>query len=152
MRVAFALVLLLIPGVTAAQTPHVCIEPSETLDAGHSADKAKLIDSGSAIAAALVKKKVPVTTVMDPDKAQWQWTIRAVSSQKEDSTGIKVAKLVFAGASASFTQFEGSIRVVDRESSEVLYAYNVKKSNFQSAAESFAKHFNNDYLRKLTKP
>jgi hypothetical protein len=47
-----------------------------------------------------------------------------------------------------FTKFEGTIQVVDRESSAVLYAYNVKKGNFQSAAEAFAKHFKNDYLAK----
>lgn len=27
-----------------------------------------------------------------------------------------------------------------------------EKSDFQSAAESFAKHFNDDYLKKLKKP
>lgn len=150
MRVALALVVLLIPGVAAAQMPRVYIEPSETVDAGHAAEKAKRIDFGAAIAAALVKKKVPVTTVMDPEKAQW--TIKTVSSQKEDTTGTKVAKMIFAGASASFTQFEGSIQVIDRESSEVLYAYNIKKNNFQSAAEAFAKHFNDDYLKKSKKP
>ena len=32
----------------------------------------------------------------------------------------------------------------------VLYAYNVKKGNFQSAAEAFAKHFKDDYLKKVT--
>lgn len=150
MRVTLALVVLLIPGMAAAQTPRVYIEPSETIDAGNSAEKAKRIDFGVAIAGALVKKKVPVTTVMEPEKAQW--TIKAVSSQKEDTTGTKVAKLIFGGGSASFTKFEGAIQVIDRESSEVLFAYNVKKNNFQSAAEAFAKHFNDDYLKKLKKP
>jgi hypothetical protein len=51
MRATLAVLLLLMPGLAAA------------------------------IAAALVKKKVPVTTVMDPEKAQW--TIRTVSSQKK---------------------------------------------------------------------
>ena len=37
---------------------------------------------------------------------------------------------------------------IDNESSGVLYAYNVKKGNFQSAAEAFAKHFKGDYLKK----
>lgn len=146
MRATLALVVLLIPGVAAAQMPRVYIESSETVDAGHSAEKSKQIDFGSAIAAALVKKKVPVITVMDPEKAEW--TIQTVSSQREDSTGTKVAKLIFLGAYASFTQFEGSIQVIDRESSQVLYAYNVQKTNFKSAAESFAKHFNDDYLKK----
>jgi len=30
----------------------------------------------------------------------------------------------------------------------VIYAYSIKKSNFQSAAEAFAKHFKGDYLEK----
>ena len=145
MRAALALVALLISAVATAQMPKVYIEASETVDAGNAAEKAKRIDFGSAIAAALVKKKVPVTTVMDPEKAQW--LIKTVSSQKEDTTGTKVAKLILGGG-ASFTQFEGSIQVIERESSEVLFAYNVKKNNFQSAAEAFAKHFNDDYLKR----
>jgi hypothetical protein len=149
MQFAFVFLMLLLPALAAAQAPRVYIEPSETVDAGHAAEKAKHIDFGAAIAAALIKKKVPVTTVMEPEKAQW--TIKTVSSQQDDTTGTKVAKLIFAGPNATFTQFEGSITVIDRQTAEVLYAYNVKKTNFKSAAESFAKHFNDDYLKKLQK-
>ncbi|MEO8337801.1 MAG: hypothetical protein ABI664_22700, partial [bacterium] len=68
-------------------------------------------------------------------------------SQREDTTGTKIAKiLVFGGG--GFTKFEGTIQVIDNESSAVLYAYNVKKGDFQSAAEAFAKHFANDFLKK----
>lgn len=144
MKIMFALVLLA-ASQASAQTPRVYIEASETVDAGNSATKAKQVDFGSAIAAALVKKEVPVTVVTDPAKSQW--TIKTVSSQKEDSTGTKVAKLAF-GFGGGFTKFEGTIQVIDRESTGVLYAYNVKKGNFQSAAEAFAKHFNDDYLKK----
>ena len=131
--------------VSAADMPRVYIEATETVDASNSKDKAKHVDFGSAIAAALLKKEVPVLVVTDPAKAQW--TIKSVSSQKEDSTGTKVAKLAF-GFGTGFTKFEGTIQVVDNESSGVLYAYNVKKGNFQSAAEAFAKHFKGDYLKK----
>lgn len=31
-------------------------------------------------------------------------------------------------------------RVIDKESTGVVFSYNVKKGNFQSAAESFARH------------
>jgi hypothetical protein len=86
-----------------------------------------------------------VTVLTDRGKAEW--TIKAVSLQKEDSTGTKVAKLAF-GFGAGFTKFEGTIQVIDQESSAVLFAYNVKKGNFQSAAEAFAKHFKDDYLKK----
>jgi hypothetical protein len=95
--------------------------------------------------AALMKKQVPVVVVTDQSKAQW--LIKSASSQKEDGTGTKIAKLALFGSS-NFTQFEGSIQVVDIHSSAVLYAYNVKKGNFQSAAEAFAKHFKGDYLEK----
>jgi hypothetical protein len=129
----------------AAEPPRVFIEASETVDAGNAKDKAQQIDFGSAIAAALVKKQVPVAMVTDRTKSQW--TIKAVSSQKEDTTGTKVAKMIFGGA-GGFTKFEGAIQVIDNDSSVVLYAYNVKKGNFQSAAEAFAKHFKDDYLKK----
>jgi len=64
-------------------------------DASDSRDKAKHIDFGSAIAAALMKKEVPVLVVTDQTKAQW--IIRSASSQREDSTGTKIAKLAFGG-------------------------------------------------------
>ena len=76
-----------------------------------------------------------------------QWEIKSVSSQREDSTGTKIAKLAFVGG-GGFTKFEGTIQVIDIESSAVLFAYNVKKGNFQSAAEAFAKHLHNDYLKQ----
>ncbi len=88
---------------------------------------------------------MPVLVVTDSVKSDW--TIKSVSSQKEDSTGTKIAKLAFGGG-GGFTKFEGTIQVIDNESSAVLFAYNVKKGNFQSAAEAFAKHFKDDYLKR----
>jgi hypothetical protein len=143
--VAVLLLTLCASSAMAANTPRVYIEASETVDASNSRDKAKHVDFGSALAAALVKKEVPVVVVTDATKGQW--TIRSISSQKEDSTGTKVAKIAF-GMGGGFTKFEGTIQVIDNESSAVLYAYNVKKGNFQSAAEAFAKHFKDDYLNK----
>jgi|SRR5436190_1290415 len=131
--------------LAAANVPTVYIEAVSTVDGSNARDKAKQVDFGSAISAALVKKEVPVSVVTDAAKARW--TVRSVSSQKEDSTGTKVAKIAF-GFGGGFTKFEGTIQVIDNESSAVLYAYNVKKGNFQSAAEAFAKHFKNDFLKK----
>jgi hypothetical protein len=141
-----SLSLIFLARPVAAQQPRVFVESTETVDASNSRDKAKNVDFGSAITAALLKKEVPVQVVTDESKAQW--TIKSVSSQKEDSTGTKVAKLAFGFGSSGFTQFEGTIQVIDNESSAVLFAYNVKKGNFQSAAEAFAKHFKGDYLKK----
>lgn len=146
LRIAIALTLLAsTTATTAAERPLVYIAASETLDASNSRDKAKHVDFGSSIAAALMKKGVPVTVVTDQSKSHW--TIKSVSSQREDSTGTKIAKLAFVGG-GGFTKFEGSVQVIDNETSAVLYAYNVKKGNFQSAADAFAKHFKNDFLAK----
>ncbi len=129
-----------------ATAPRVFIEATETRDASNSRDKAKHVDFGTALSAALMKKKVPILVVTDLGKSQW--TIKSASSQKEDSTGTKVAKIAFLGYGAGgFTQFEGTIQVIDNQSTAVLFAYNVKKGNFQSAAEAFAKHFKG-YLQK----
>jgi hypothetical protein len=128
-----------------AQLPKVYIDSAETVDGSNSRDKSKQVDFGTALSAALFKKKTPVQVVTDKTKAEW--TIQSISSQKEDSTGTKVAKILFS-YSWSFTQFNGTIQVVDNQSSAVLFAYNVKKGNFQSAAEAFAKHFKNDFLSK----
>jgi hypothetical protein len=126
----------------------VFIEASATVDGSNSRDKAKQVDFGASISAAIMKKNVPVTIVTDQTKSKW--TIKSVSSQREDSTGTKIAKLAFVGPWAGgFTTFEGSIQVIDNDTSGVLYAYSVKKGNFQSAAEAFAKHFKGDYLEKL---
>jgi len=134
-----------IPSLAQSDQPFVYIEPSETVDASSAKDKADLVDFSAAISAALIKKKVPVMVVTDPNLADW--TIRSVSAQKEDSTGTKVAKLAF-GSWSGFTKFEGTFQVIDNKSTAILYAYNVKKGNFQSAAEAFAKHFKDDYLKK----
>ena len=138
-------VALFVSTVAAQDRPRVFIDATDTVDASNSEHKGKQVDFGSALAAALLKKQVPVVVVTDRTKAQW--VIKSASSQKEDGTGTKIAKIAFLGSS-SFTQFEGTIQVVETESTAVLYAYNVKKGNFQSAAEAFAKHFKDDYLQK----
>jgi hypothetical protein len=147
--IAMVLVMLSIMAAPIAgqqgERPRVYIESTATVDGSNSKDKAKHVDFGAALSAAIIKKEVPVTVVTDKKKAAW--TIQSESSQKEDSTGTKVAKILVWGG-GSFTTFEGTIRVIDNETSAILYAYSVKKGNFQSAAEAFAKHFKNDYLNK----
>jgi hypothetical protein len=145
MKRFFVSLLVFASMAIGAETPRVYVASSETVDASNARDKAKHVDFGVAIAGALVKKDVPVTVVTERSKSTW--TIRSVSSQREDSTGTKVAKMLILGG-GSFTNFEGTIQVIDNETSGVLFAYNVKKSNFQSAAEAFAKHFKNDFLAK----
>lgn len=116
------------------------IEGEETVDASNSKNKATYGNFTVAIAAALSKKKVPVIVVTDPERADF--LVRHTSSAKEDSTGTKVAKLAF-GVWGGFSKFDASIMVIDKASTGVVFSYNVKKGNFQSAAEAFAKHLNN---------
>jgi hypothetical protein len=119
----------------------VYIEEGDTVDAGNARDKAKNTDFGIAIAGALRKKQVPVLVVTDPEKADY--VIQQTSSVRQDSTGTRIAKMAFGFGGGSGRQFEGSMSVVSRETSAVLFAYNVKKGNYQSAAEAFAKHLYN---------
>jgi len=125
-----AFVLLAMPAI-GQNLPRVYIEAAETVDAGNSEHKAKQVDFGTALSAGLFKKKVPVVVV--GDKNQADWVIQSVSSQQSDSTGTKIAKMVILG-STNFTKFDGTIQVMDIESSAIFFAYNVKKNNFQSAA------------------
>jgi hypothetical protein len=116
------------------------IEGEETVDASNSKNKASYANFTVALAAALTKKKVPVIVVTDPERADF--VVRHTSSAKEASTGTKIAKLAF-GVWGGNSNFDASIMVIDKASTGVVFSYNVKKGNFQSAAEAFAKHLNN---------
>ena len=153
MKSTLVTLMLFASTALAADLPRVYIEAEQAEDEAGDWKKdstVKTIDFGAAISAAFVKKKVPVTVVTDRTKSQW--TIKSVSSQREDSTATKVAKTVFLGPfRGSSTKFEGTFQVIDNESTAVIFAYNVKKNNFQSAAEAFAKHFKNKFLKKYLK-
>lgn len=79
MKRILASLMLFASTTVAADQPRVYIEASETVDASNSKDKAKHVDFGSAIAAAFLKKEVPVVVVTAPGKAQW--TIRNILSE-----------------------------------------------------------------------
>lgn len=143
----FVLVVLtmLMSALQMQERPRVFVASSETVDASNAKDKAKQVDFGVALSAALLKKNVPVLVVTDSTKAQL--IIRSASSQREEKAGTKIFKMAM-GDYSSNSHFEGTIQVIDIQSSAVVFAYNVKKGNFQSAAEAFAKHFKGDYLEK----
>ena len=122
------------------------IEEGETMDASNSRNPATYGDFGVAIVAALARKKVPVIVVTDPDKAEF--VIRHTSSAREDSTATKIVKIAVLGTTAGSSHFNASIMVIDKASTGVVFSYNVKKGDFQSAAEAFAKHLNNHIAGK----
>lgn len=88
------------------------------------------------LAAAIIKKQVPVTVVTDRTKADYEVT--GISSTEKAGW----AKMLFMGVDNSNDM--ASIKVVDIKSDEVVYGYSVRKGNSyrgkQSAAEACAKH------------
>lgn len=88
------------------------------------------------LAAAIIKKQVPVTVVTDRTKADYE--ITGIASTERAGW----AKMLFMGVDNSNDL--ASIKVVEIKSSEVVYGYAVKKGNSyrgkQSAAEACAKH------------
>jgi hypothetical protein len=88
------------------------------------------------LAAAIIKKQVPVTVVTDRTKADYE--ITGIASTERAGW----AKMLFMGVDNSNDL--ASIKVVELKSSEVVYGYAVKKGNSyrgkQSAAEACAKH------------
>lgn len=120
----------------------VFVDEGVTADvSGKVEDREARGDFGMAITAALLKKKVPVSVVTDIEKANY--VIQHSSTRDEDSSGVKIAKRIFSPFGGGGVKFEGTFRVVSQESTAVVFSYNVKKGNFQSAAEAFAKHFKN---------
>ena len=133
----FGLLLAILPATAddlQSSPPVVFIEAEETVDSGNSVAKAVgQIDFGKAIAAAILKKKTPVTVVTNREKAQW--IIESTSSQRTTRIGDYIL------SNTTRTEFEASFQVVDIESSGVIFGYSVKRPSAQSAAEAFAENF-----------
>jgi hypothetical protein len=88
------------------------------------------------LAAAIIKKQVPVVVVTDRAKADYE--ISGIASTEKAGW----AKMLFMGVDNSNDM--ASIKVVEIKSNEVVYGYSVRKGNSargkQSAAEACAKH------------
>ncbi len=88
------------------------------------------------LAAAIIKKQVPVAVVTDRAKADYE--ISGIASTEKAGW----AKMLFMGVDNSNDM--ASIKVVEIKSNEVVYGYSVRKGNSargkQSAAEACAKH------------
>jgi hypothetical protein len=125
--VILALALSIAAFAAENQTTRIYIEPMNGYE--------------SYIAAAIVKKHVPVVVTEDRDRADF--VITSAVTEKEESTGSKIARCAFAycvGINGSQTV---SIRLVNPKAKEVIFAYNVRKAgaaNYQSSSEAVAKH------------
>ena len=144
MKIAFstiiALILLGTPAIAQFRNaPLVFIDESSAVDISGSGTIPELVALDKAVATALVKKKVPVTVVTDKSKAQW--IIESISSESGGGR-LSGLKTLIAGSDNS-RKFEGIVRVVDIETSNVLFAHSVKikTGKVQSEADSFAKSF-----------
>jgi hypothetical protein len=95
----------------------------------------------SYISAAIAKKGVAVVVTQDRDAAKY--IITSTVTQKEESTGGKIARCAFAYCAGINGSQTVSIQLIDPKTKDVAFAYNVRKggsANFQSSAEAIAKH------------
>ena len=93
------------------------------------------------IAAAMTKKNVPIRVTDDKNLAKY--VLRSVEEAKPESTGGKVVRCLFAYCAGIEGTSSASVELVDRETGDVVWGYEVKKagaSNHQSKAEAIAKH------------
>ena len=96
------------------------------------------------LAAAMTKKHVPVDVVTDETKATYVLKSAPVEI-KQESTGGKIARCLFAYCAGIEDKGSVSVQLIDTTSSKMLWAYSVNKQkggdkNQQSMAEAVAKH------------
>lgn len=96
----------------------------------------------SYVSAAIIKKKVNIAIVTDPNLAEFVLLSAPVKS-KEESGLSKIARCAYAyclGINGSQT---ASIQLIQTINNQIVWAYSVRKggsNNYQSSAEAIAKH------------
>jgi hypothetical protein len=145
--------LLMVASVARAQSDSVSTAPPESTRAiaptqaavsapNHIKPKDKVFidqsDFGMALAAAILKKEVPVSVVADSSKADF-W-IATTSKESHEGGAERVAKvLTFGGFAGSGKHFDATVTIRNRDG-VIVFAYNSQKGNFQSAAQNVAKN------------
>lgn len=128
---------VLVPALASAQTETIYITPTS--------DGLEVY-----IAAAIVKKKVPVRVSTVQDNADLTLKASEVEVEKV-STGAKWVNCLFAYCAGNGDKGSTSVQLVDREGI-VLWSYSVNKGrgekNKQSLSEAIAKHLHNDFFKK----
>ena len=101
------------------------------------------------LAAAMTKKKVPVTVIKKAEEADLVLTTAGVEIQKQ-STGSKIARCLFVYCAG--IEDRGTTSVEVTHGSTVVWSYSVNKGrgqkNRQSLAEAIAKHLKEDFLQQ----
>jgi len=103
------------------------------------------------VAAAIMKKGVPVDVVTDQTKAIYVLKSAPVEV-KSESTGGKIARCLFAYCAGIEDKGNVSVQLIEASSTKMIWAYSVNKQkggskNQQSMAEAVAKHLK-EYLAK----
>lgn len=130
-KLAFALALFLSSMMLAQSRPTVYLEPQQGFE--------------TYIAAAIQKKGVPVDVVTEKGKAVY--ILRSAPVEvKEESTGGKIARCLFAYCAGIEDKGNVSVQLIEVGSTKMVWAYSVNKQrggskNEQSMAEAIAKHF-----------
>ena len=131
-KLPIALVLLCATASSYAQLsrPTVYLEPQQGFE--------------TYLAAAFAKKGVPLDVVTDPAKASYVLKSAPVEI-KQESTGGKIARCLFAYCAGIEDKGNVSVQLIDTSSTKMLWAYSVNKQrggskNQQSMAEAVAKH------------
>ncbi len=133
------ILLLFVASMSFAQLsrPSVYIEPQQGFE--------------TYLAAAMSKKNVPVDVVTDQTKATYVLKSAPVEI-KQESTGGKIARCLFAYCAGIEDKGNVSVQVIETSSTKMMWAYSVNKQrggskNQQSMAEAVAKHFK-EFLEK----
>jgi hypothetical protein len=103
-------------------------------------------DFGQALSAAILKKQVPVRVTTDREKATYFLT--STTQAKTEGQGERIAKVLVLGAWAGNGKSRDSSVSITDANGVVAFAYNTRKSNFQSAAEGVAKNLKNHIENK----
>lgn len=91
---------------------------------------------GTALSAAILKKRVPVTVTTDRERADF--FIEERSKASKEGAAERVAKvLVFGALAGSGKTYEASVTLADRDGM-VVFARSARKENIKSAAEDVA--------------
>jgi hypothetical protein len=102
------------------------------------------------VAAALIKKEVPVKVLSKPENATYTLRAASVDIQKETGTS-KVVKCLFASCSGIEDKASTSVQLIDGDGA-IVWSYAVNKGrgakNRQSMAEAIAKHLKSDFFHQ----
>jgi hypothetical protein len=99
---------------------------------------------GLALTASFVEKKVPLTVVTDRTKAEF--ILRSASNDRRAGGAEKVTRLL-VGAWGGGDRYHAAVSIVNRDG-VIVFAHNMKKGNFQDAANSMANEIKNKGMKK----